>query len=122
MSRTCVRRRPRLSAGWLTRRSYWFCQAAGEPRSNASFRYLARGQPRRRARGPVDLVCRQCAIGCQIRAGVAGWAIKPRIVTEPAEKWAAFRSGARGTGGFGHGYPRARDRRRAHGRRVSRFA
>jgi lipid-A-disaccharide synthase len=27
----------------------------------------------------------------RIRAGVAGWAIKPRIVTEPAEKWAAFR-------------------------------
>ena len=24
--------------------------------------------------------------------GVAGWAVKPRIVVEPAEKWAAFRS------------------------------
>ena len=28
----------------------------------------------------------------RVRAGVAGWAVKPRIVTEPAEKWAAFRS------------------------------
>jgi len=28
----------------------------------------------------------------RVRAGVAGWTIKPRIVTEPAEKWAAFRS------------------------------
>jgi lipid-A-disaccharide synthase len=28
----------------------------------------------------------------RVRAGVAEWAIKPRIVTEPAEKWAAFRS------------------------------
>jgi lipid-A-disaccharide synthase len=30
----------------------------------------------------------------RVRAGVAEWAIKPRIVTEPAEKWVAFR-GAR---------------------------
>jgi lipid-A-disaccharide synthase len=30
-------------------------------------------------------------LAARIRAGVAGWAIKPRIVTEPAEKWAAFR-------------------------------
>src|ERR1700722_4650692 len=28
----------------------------------------------------------------RVRAGVAGWTVKPRIVTEPAEKWAAFRS------------------------------
>ena len=28
----------------------------------------------------------------RVRAGVADWAIKPRIVTEPAEKWTAFRS------------------------------
>jgi lipid-A-disaccharide synthase len=27
-----------------------------------------------------------------VRAGVAGWAVTPRIITEPAEKWAAFRS------------------------------
>jgi lipid-A-disaccharide synthase len=27
----------------------------------------------------------------QVRAGVAGWAVAPRIVVEPAEKWAAFR-------------------------------
>ena len=28
----------------------------------------------------------------RVRAGVSEWAIKPRIVTEPAEKWAPFRS------------------------------
>ncbi len=28
----------------------------------------------------------------RVRAGVADWAVKPRIVTEPAEKWAAFRN------------------------------
>jgi lipid-A-disaccharide synthase len=28
----------------------------------------------------------------QVRAGVAGWAVKPRIVVEPAQKWAAFRN------------------------------
>jgi lipid-A-disaccharide synthase len=28
----------------------------------------------------------------RVRAGVAGWAVKPRITTEPSEKWAAFRS------------------------------
>jgi lipid-A-disaccharide synthase len=28
----------------------------------------------------------------QVRAGVAGWAIEPRIVIEPAQKWAVFRS------------------------------
>ncbi len=27
-----------------------------------------------------------------VRASVAGWPVAPRIVTEPAEKWAAFRS------------------------------
>jgi lipid-A-disaccharide synthase len=28
----------------------------------------------------------------QVREGVAGWAVRPRITVEPAEKWAAFRS------------------------------
>ncbi len=28
----------------------------------------------------------------QVRDAVAGWTVKPRIVVEPAEKWAAFRS------------------------------
>ena len=27
----------------------------------------------------------------QVRAGIAGWAVAPRIVVEPADKWAAFR-------------------------------
>jgi lipid-A-disaccharide synthase len=28
----------------------------------------------------------------RVSAGIAGWPVKPRIVTDPAEKWAAFRS------------------------------
>jgi lipid-A-disaccharide synthase len=31
-------------------------------------------------------------IAAQVRAGVSSWAVAPRIVTEPAEKWAAFRT------------------------------
>jgi lipid-A-disaccharide synthase len=31
-------------------------------------------------------------IAAQVRAGVSSWAVAPRIITEPAEKWAAFRS------------------------------
>jgi lipid-A-disaccharide synthase len=43
--------------------------------------------------GPLDLVLP--TIGGrfeQVRAGVSGWQIKPRIVVDPADKWAAFRS------------------------------
>jgi lipid-A-disaccharide synthase len=31
-------------------------------------------------------------LAAAVRAGVSGWAVQPRIVTEPAEKWSAFRS------------------------------
>jgi lipid-A-disaccharide synthase len=31
-------------------------------------------------------------LAADVRAGVSGWAVTPRIVTDPAEKWAAFRS------------------------------
>jgi lipid-A-disaccharide synthase len=30
-------------------------------------------------------------LATQVRAGVAGWAVAPRVVVEPDEKWAAFR-------------------------------
>ena len=43
--------------------------------------------------GPMDLVLPTTANRLdRIRAGVADWDVKPRIVIEPAEKWAAFRS------------------------------
>jgi lipid-A-disaccharide synthase len=43
--------------------------------------------------GPLDLVLPTMRSRLeQVRAGVAGWDIKPRIVTEPDEKWAAFRA------------------------------
>jgi lipid-A-disaccharide synthase len=43
--------------------------------------------------GPLDLVLPTMRSRLeQVRAGVAGWDIKPRIVTELDEKWAAFRA------------------------------
>jgi lipid-A-disaccharide synthase len=42
--------------------------------------------------GPLELVLPTVPhLVAQVRAGVAGWAVAPRIVVEPAEKWAAFR-------------------------------
>jgi lipid-A-disaccharide synthase len=42
--------------------------------------------------GPMELVLPTVPhlVG-QVRAGIGGWAVAPRIVVEPAEKWAAFR-------------------------------
>jgi lipid-A-disaccharide synthase len=46
-----------------------------------------------RSFGAVELVLPTMPhLAERVRTGVADWAIKPRIVTEPAEKWAAFRS------------------------------
>jgi lipid-A-disaccharide synthase len=43
--------------------------------------------------GPVELVLPTLPhLESQVRVGVAGWAVKPRIVIEGAEKWAAFRA------------------------------
>jgi lipid-A-disaccharide synthase len=42
--------------------------------------------------GPMELVLPTVPhLVAQVRAGVAGWAVAPRIVVEPAEKWDAFR-------------------------------
>jgi lipid-A-disaccharide synthase len=42
--------------------------------------------------GPMELVLPTVPhLVAQVRAGVAGWAVAPRIVVEPADKWAAFR-------------------------------
>jgi lipid-A-disaccharide synthase len=42
--------------------------------------------------GPMELVLPTVPhLVAQIRAGIAGWAVAPRIVVEPADKWAAFR-------------------------------
>ena len=42
--------------------------------------------------GPMELVLPTVPhLAAQVRAGVAGWAVAPRIVVEPAEKWSAFR-------------------------------
>jgi lipid-A-disaccharide synthase len=41
--------------------------------------------------GPMELVLPTVPhLVAQVRAGVAGWAVAPRIVVEPADKWAAF--------------------------------
>ncbi len=43
--------------------------------------------------GPIELVLPTMPhLAMQIRHGTAGWAVKPRVVVEPAEKWAAFRT------------------------------
>ena len=43
--------------------------------------------------GPLELVLPTLRNRLeQVREGIAGWNIKPRIVVDPAEKWAAFRS------------------------------
>jgi lipid-A-disaccharide synthase len=42
--------------------------------------------------GPMELVLPTVPhLVAQVRAGVAGWAVAPRIVVEPVDKWAAFR-------------------------------
>jgi lipid-A-disaccharide synthase len=43
--------------------------------------------------GPFDLVLPTMPhLFAQVSEGVAGWPIQPRLVVDPAEKWAAFRS------------------------------
>jgi lipid-A-disaccharide synthase len=43
--------------------------------------------------GPLELVLPTTGDRLeQVRAGISGWQIKPRIVVDPADKWAAFRS------------------------------
>jgi lipid-A-disaccharide synthase len=43
--------------------------------------------------GPMDLVLPTVPhLAADVRAAVTSWAIKPRVVVEPAEKWAAFRT------------------------------
>jgi lipid-A-disaccharide synthase len=43
--------------------------------------------------GPMELVLPTVPhLAAQVRAGVAGWAVSPRVVVEPAEKWRAFRN------------------------------
>jgi lipid-A-disaccharide synthase len=42
--------------------------------------------------GPMELVLPTVPhLAAQVRAGIAEWAVAPRIVVEPNEKWAAFR-------------------------------
>jgi lipid-A-disaccharide synthase len=43
--------------------------------------------------GPIELVLPTMPhLLARVREAVAGWAVTPRIVVEPAEKWAAFRT------------------------------
>ncbi len=43
--------------------------------------------------GPIEVVLPTLPqLATQVREAVAGWAVTPRIVVEPAEKWAAFRT------------------------------
>jgi len=52
--------------------------------------------------GPVELVLPTLPhLLDRVREGVADWAMKPRIVVEPADKWAAFRSARAGLAASG---------------------
>jgi lipid-A-disaccharide synthase len=43
--------------------------------------------------GPIEVVVPTVAhVAPQLREAVAGWAVRPRVVVEAAEKWAAFRN------------------------------
>jgi lipid-A-disaccharide synthase len=43
--------------------------------------------------GPMDLVLPTMPhLAAAVHGGVSDWTVKPRILTEPAEKWAAFRA------------------------------
>jgi len=43
--------------------------------------------------GPIELVLPTVPhLAADVRAGVAHWTIKPRVVVDPTEKWAAFRT------------------------------
>jgi len=43
--------------------------------------------------GPIEVVLPTVPhLAARVHEAVAGWAVKPRIVVDPAEKWAAFRS------------------------------
>ena len=43
--------------------------------------------------GPIELVLPTMPqLHARVREGVAGWSVHPRIVLDPAEKWAAFRA------------------------------
>ncbi len=43
--------------------------------------------------GPMELILPTLPhLASAVREGVASWAVKPRIITEPEEKWAAFRT------------------------------
>jgi lipid-A-disaccharide synthase len=43
--------------------------------------------------GPMELVLPTVPhLASRVRQGVAGWPVVPRVVVEPAEKWAAFRA------------------------------
>jgi len=43
--------------------------------------------------GPIELVLPTVPhLAAQVSAAVVGWSVKPRVVVEPAEKWAAFRA------------------------------
>jgi lipid-A-disaccharide synthase len=52
--------------------------------------------------GPMELVLPTVPhLTAQVRAGVAGWAVPPRVVDEPAEKWRAFRNARAALGASG---------------------
>jgi len=70
------------------------CRYVGHPLIEriAELRPNAEEAQRRRADPPVVLVLPTVPhLAAQVLAAVAGWKVAPRVVVDPAEKWAAFR-------------------------------
>ena len=76
------------------RRSFWCCPGSRSSEIRRLLSIFGDALARVSARiGPMELVLPTLPhLAAQVRAGVAGWAVTPRIVVEPADKWAAFRS------------------------------
>ena len=75
------------------RPSCWCCREAGPAKSGTCSAHSARRSSKSpRAPARWSSCCRPCPhLAAQVREAVAGWTIAPRIVVDPAEKWAAFR-------------------------------
>ena len=83
------------SAGAPIRRLCWSCPAAASSEIGRLLAIFGAAIARRRARGSGrwSSCCRPCRISLRASAqALPAGRSKPRIVVEPAEKWAAFRS------------------------------
>lgn len=91
-SPNCVPTAMRQSGGLAIRRSFWHSRVAGgEIRRHIGI-FGAAIERLAASAGPLELVMPTVPhLELQVRETTASWAVKPRIVVDPAGKWAAFR-------------------------------